>query len=161
MFKKFALLMFFVFPVIAEERMWFESEKIGDFSIGLSEQALTKKLHCKFERGKEIFEEAGGLYHQLYNCPATGISFDLSSERRGGKKTIASVEINSPSQLKTKRGIQIGDTEAQVIKAYHDVNDVDGTEPKKVFVAGSVYGGLFFEFHNGKVVSIMLGAGAE
>jgi hypothetical protein len=161
MFKKFALLIFFVSSVMAEEQMWFETEKIGDFSIGLSEKILKKKLRCAFQRGKDVFEEADALYHQYWNCSTAGIGFDMSSENKGGKKTIDKIVITSPSKLKTKRGIQIGYTEAQVIKAYHDVNDIEETVPKKLFIAGSVYGGLFFEFQNGRVVSIMLGAGAE
>ena len=166
MFKKsFSLLIFslffFVAPLMAEETSWLDTEKIGEFSTGLSEKILKKKLACDFKRGKEELWGADGLYHQTWDCAAAGISFEMSSGRKGGSKIIDRITIKTPSKLKTKRGIQIGSSEQQVIKAYNDVKDVQVTVPKESFVAGSVYGGLFFDFKNGKVSSIMLGAGAE
>lgn len=163
--RKFSLLIFFLFfcvvPVMAEDSSWLETEKIGEFSTGMSEKVLKKKLICDFKRGKEELWGADGLYHQTWDCHAAGISFELSSGRKGGNKIIDRITIMAPSKLKTKRGIQIGSSEQQVIQAYNDVKDVQGTVPKESFVAGSVYGGLFFDFKNGKVTSIMLGAGAE
>ena len=165
MLKKIIAGLFFLYSTIetgrAEEHLLSESEKIGEFSEGMSAKKLKKKLHCAFKLDKEIMTEADGLYHQTWDCPALGIRFDMSSGRKGGDKTINQITIVAPSQLKTGRGIQIGSTEQQVIKAYNDVKDVQGTVPHETFVAGSVYGGLFFQFKNGKVDSIMLGAGAE
>jgi hypothetical protein len=163
--KVFLAFMFFLlFPVFVnaeEESSWLESEKIGEFSTGMKEQVLKKKLACNFKRGKEELWGADGLYHQSWDCLAAGISFEMSSERKGGKKSIDKIIVKAPSKLKTKRGIQIGSSEAEVIQAYNDVKDVQGTVPKETFVAGSVYGGLFFDFQDGRVSSIMLGAGAE
>lgn len=162
MFKKiFVLLFFSVAAVMAAEHSWLDSEKIGEFSTGMSDKSLKKKLNCAFKLGEDTMWGADGLYHQTWDCPTVGISFDMSSGRKGSGKTINQISIAAPSKLKTKRGIQIGSSEQQVIKAYHDVKDAQGTIPHEMFVAGSVYGGLFFQFKNGKVESIMLGSGAE
>lgn len=156
-----SLLFFYAIPVLAKQSSWVESEKIGEFAIGLSEKSLKKKLNCKFKRNKEIHWEADGLYHQAWHCKASGIRFSMISERKGGRKKVDNIIIMAPSKLKTKRGIEIGSTEKQVIQAYKDVKDAKSSVAKEVFVAGSVYGGLFFSFQDGKVTSIMLGAGAE
>jgi hypothetical protein len=145
----------------AEEYSWLDSEKIGNFSTGMSGKDIHKQLTCAFKYGKEEVWEADGLYHQSWDCPASGISFEMSSGRKGGNKNVDRISITVPSKLKTKRGIGIGSTEQQVIQVYNDVKDVQGTVSKEVFIAGSVYGGLFFYFKDGKVTSIILGAGAE
>lgn len=161
LFSSIFVLFFWVTPVPAEESSWLDSEKIGEFSTGTSEKVLKKKLNCAFKLGEDTLWGADGLYHQSWECPALGISFDMSSGRKGSGKIINQISIAAPSKLKTRRGIQIGSREQQVIKAYQDVKDVQGTIPHEMFVAGSVYGGLFFQFKNDKVESIMLGSGAE
>ncbi len=162
MSKKIFLFLFFsVTAAMAAEHTWLDSEKIGEFSMGMSDKNLKQKLNCAFKLGEDTMWGADGLYHQTWDCPSLGISFDMSSGRKGGKKIINQISIAAPSKLKTRRGIQIGSSEQQVIKAYQDVKDMQGTIPHEMFVAGSVYGGLFFQFKNDKVESIMLGSGAE
>jgi len=165
MLKHISLSILFLFLVttlaIAEESSWLKGEKIGDFFIDMDEKTLKEKLTCDFKRDEEQLWGADGLYHQTWNCQSKGISFDMSTNQKGGSKTITNITIKSPSLLKTKRGIHIGSSEQEVIQAYHDVKDIEATVPKETFVAGSVFGGLFFDFQNGKVVSIMLGAAAE
>jgi hypothetical protein len=166
MFKKFFLLLTFflltqITPVMAEEFSFLNGEKIGDFSLGQSEKELKNKIHCTLKRGPDTLWGADGAYHQTWDCYDGGISFDMVSNSKGGAKTIASITISTPSKLKTKRGIQIGDSEQAVIQAYQNEKDADATTPTEVFVAGSVYGGLIFQFKDGKVESIFLGASAE
>ncbi|KIM12908.1 MAG: hypothetical protein KU38_03030 [Sulfurovum sp. FS08-3] len=165
MFRVLLLSLFFLFlstPLFAaEESSWLESETIGDFSMEMEEKSLKEKLICDFKRDKEQWWGADGLYHQTWSCPSRGIDFDMSSQRKGGSKIITRITITAPSQLKTKRGIGIGSSEQEVIRAYNNVKESQATRPKETFVAGSVFGGLFFDFQNGKVVSIMLGAAAE
>ena len=72
-----------------------------------------------------------------------------------------SITLAAPCTLATKRGIRIGSTEQEVKKAYKkDWNKEDSTSSGR-FVAGSIYGGIVFEFQNGKVSRIFLGAAAE
>jgi hypothetical protein len=154
-------LMINITPVAAEEFSFLNQEKIGDLSLGQSEQVVKSKLHCPLKRGPDTLWEADGIYHQTWDCYDAGISFDMVSNRKGGTKTIASITISTPSKLKTKRGIQIGDSEQAVIQAYQNEKDEEASRATEVFVAGSIYGGLIFQFQNGKVESIFLGAGAE
>jgi hypothetical protein len=166
MFKKIFLLTILfllvqVAPVTAEEVSFLNGEKIGDFSLGQSEKELKNKIHCPLKRGPDTLWEADGIYHQTWDCYDAGISFDMVSDREGGSKTIASIMISAPSTLKTQRGIGIGSSEQAVIQAYQHEKDAEATMPTEVFVAGSVYGSLMFQFQNDQVTSIFLGAGAE
>lgn len=163
--KIFSLITLFllvtVFPVVADEFSLLKEERIGDFSIGLSEKTIKEKVPCSLKRGKEELWGADGIYHQTWDYPACGLSFGMSSEQKGGRKTVDSITVTAPSTLKTKRGIQIGSSEQDVIKAYnHDRNAEDSIE-KQVFVAGSIYGGLVVNFKNNRVTELFLGAGAE
>lgn len=165
MFKKISLLLFCllvtVFPVVADEFSLLNEEKIGDFHLGLSEKDLKEKVSCSLTRGKEEMWGADGIYHQTWDYPDCGLSFNMSSEQKGGNKVVDSISVTSPSTLKTKRGIQIGSSDQAVIKAYGQDKATDADSDKQEFVAGSIYGGLFFHFENNKVTSIFLGAGAE
>jgi hypothetical protein len=148
-------------PVLADNLSFMQDERIGEFRLGLSEKELKQQLHCSVKRGDDVEWGTDGLYHQTWDCYEEGISFDMVSNRKGGAKKLASITITAPSQLKTKRGIQIGSSEQAVIQAYQQEKDAEASQPKELFVAGSVYGGLTFQFDNDKVVSIFLGASAE
>lgn len=163
--KKFLLiplwLLVVAFPVAADEFALLNAEKIGDFKLGLSETELKNKINCPLTMGKEEMWGADGLYHQTWDYPACGLSFGMSSGQAGGSKTVDSITMTAPSTLKTKRGIHIGSTEQAVMKAYGREKDAHASKAHEIFVAGSVYGGVFFDFKHNKVTSIFIGAGAE
>ena len=87
----------------------------------------------------------------------------MSAASRGAPQSLGSLRASSSCNLKTKRGVGLGSTWAEVDKAYGDVHDLEGLDPddKLSYTAGSVYGGVFFFFEAGKVESIFMGAGAE
>lgn len=165
MFTKLPLLMLFslaaAFPVVADEFSLLNEEKLGDFKMGLSETDLKKKVSCPLKREEEQLWGADGIYHQVWHYPACGLSFSMSSVQKGGSKSVDGITVTSPSVLKTKRGIQIGSTEKAVTKAYGRDKNTEDSVPKETFVAGSLYGGLIFNFKNNRVTEIFLGASAE
>ena len=135
-------------------------ERIGNLRIGLTEADLKKAIECTLKRGPENLWGADGMYHQAWQCPACGLDFGMVSEKRGGKKVVESITLTAPCALATKRGIRIESTEQEVRKAYKkDWNKEDSSQDS--FVAGSVYGGIIFQFCKGKVDRIFLGAAAE
>lgn len=69
--------------------------------------------------------------------------------------------ITSPSTLQTQRGIRIGSTEQEVIKAYGRFQNAEDSKPGELLVAGSIFGGAMFNFHQGRVSGIFIGAAAE
>jgi hypothetical protein len=137
-------------------------ERIGELRLGLMENDVPANIPCKPQKGKELFQAATGEYVQTWKYPECGIALEMSSERKRGAKVVASITLTSPGKLATGRGIHLGSTEAEVIKVYGRYRDQEGSGEKgKKFVAGSVYDGMIFDFQNGKVVRIFLGAAAE
>jgi len=136
-------------------------ERIGSLRIGLHESDLKKAIDCDLKRGPETLWGADGEYHQTWQCPACGLKLGMVSEKRGGMKSVESITLTAPCTMATKRGIRIGSTEQAVRKAYKkDWNKEDSTQSGS-FVAGSIYGGILFQFKDGKVSRIFLGAAAE
>ena len=136
------------------------SERIGDLREGLSESALKGKIDCQPTRGRETLWGADGAWHQDWVYKDCGLVLGMSSEKKGGRKSIESISVSAPSTLRTKRGIKIGSTTAEVKKAYQRYWNKGDSEDGD-FVAGSIYGGLIFTFERGKVTAIFLGAAAE
>jgi hypothetical protein len=137
-----------------------KNERIGNLRIGLSEAKIKQAIDCKPKREPEQFWGADGAYHQKWKYANCGITLGMVSAQKGANKSIESITIFHPSRLSTKRGIRIGSTESAVIKAYQAEADRSSSK-SGTFVAGSVYGGLIFQFQNGKVSQIFLGAAAE
>ena len=150
------------FSVMAEKDIskLLQNEHIGDFKIDMLGKDLMTKLPCSLTLGKEEPWGADGFFHQTWTCYKQGVKFDMVSEKKGGEKTIVSVTITAPSKLKTKQGIHIDSSAQEVAHAYGREKDSE-VSTKDVFVAGSAYGGLVFQFKEGRVASIFLGASAE
>ena len=90
-----------------------------------------------------------------------GISLGMVAKNKGGPLSIWSITITSPSKLQTQRGIRIGSTEAEVVKAYGRFRSAEDSRPGEFFVAGSIFGGVMFDFQQGRVKRIFIGAAAE
>jgi hypothetical protein len=138
-----------------------EKEKIGKLHIGLSEREVKQIIPGKPTRGPEKWWGADGQYHQEWKYPDVGITLGMVSKKKSGIKSIESITITSPSKLQTQRGIRIGSTEQEVIKAYGHFQNAEDSKQGEFFVAGSIFGGVMFNFHQGRVSSIFIGAAAE
>jgi hypothetical protein len=139
-----------------------KQERIGKLQIGLAEEEVYRIVtsKCAMKAGLEKLWGADGAYHQEWDYPNCGITLSMVSNQKGGSKSIESITLVRPSRLSTKRGIRIGSTEKVVKKAYKAEWNRE-TNNSESFVAGSIYGGLIFQFQNGKVSKIFLGAAAE
>jgi hypothetical protein len=85
----------------------------------------------------------------------------MVSEKRSGTKSVESISLTAPCTMATKRGIRIGSTEQTVRKAYKKDWNREDSICAGEFVGGSIYGGIIFQFKDGKVSRIFLGAAAE
>lgn len=137
------------------------TERIGALRIGLSEGEVIKRIHCILKRGPEELWDADGAYHQKWEYVGCGITLGMVSEKKGTPKLVESILLVNPGILKTKRGIRIGSTAQEVMKAYKSQWNREDSTIFGCFVAGSIYGGILFNFENGKVSRIYLGAAAE
>jgi hypothetical protein len=139
------------------------SESLGDLSLGMKAAQVSKLLGDPASKGAVEEWAATGEFAQEWRYPDLGLSLFMSASTRHGPQTLSSLRAKAPSTLLTARKIGIGSTRAAVEAAYGDVQDEEGLDPgdDSMFVAGSIYGGVFFGFEEGKVESIFMGAGAE
>jgi len=151
---------FMVSTAWAAKEFPYDKEQLGQMHLGLSAQAVQQLIPGKPVLGPDELMGADGLYHQEWKYPQAGISLDMTSEKQGGPKSIASISVTGPSTLKTQRGIGIGSSAAAVAKAYGLFRNAEDSTPER-FVAGSIFGGVIFNFEQGRVSSIFIGAAAE
>ncbi len=137
------------------------AESFGELSIGLTDTEVIQILGEPQSKEEQQFWGADGLYHQKWNYPQQGLILDMAAETEQSFGMISSIRVKAPSQLKTRRGIGIGDSSAKVKQAYTQEADEAAPISSDFFVAGSVYGGLIFEFQNDQVIEMFLGAVAE
>jgi hypothetical protein len=137
------------------------SESLGGLRLGLPGKDVLKLLGPPAKRGELVFQEADGNYVQDWHYPDKGIELLMSAgEKKSGVKTIANITASAPCTFATRKGIKIGDAESAARKAYTEHVDRESSDPGTL-VVGSVYGGIIFNFSNGKVSQIFYGAAAE
>jgi hypothetical protein len=144
----------------ADEFDW-TKESMGKLRPDLSEKDVKQIIPGKPSRGPEQLWGADGEYHQEWKYPDGGITLGMVSKKKGGPKSIWSITIISPSTLQTSKGIHIGSTEPEVEEAYGRFRNAEDSKKGEVLVAGSIFGGLIFNFQQGKVSRIFIGAAAE
>ena len=138
-----------------------KKETVGPLRLDMTEAQIAQALAGKPARGREQKWEADGLYHQKWSYGAQGLKLGMAAEKKGGAKTLASIECAARCTLKTSRGIGIGSTLEDVQKAYAAEFNKEDSKLPGAFVAGSIYGGLMISFKGGKVDGMFLGPAAE
>lgn len=137
-----------------------DSEHLGPMKLGLPAKAVVAAVGQPAKKTGWTMEGATGTWIQTWTWPARGLTAIMGAQSKGGALSVDRVWIDGKSTLATARGIRLGATRAQVVKAYgKDINE-DESSPEQA-VVGSIYGGLMLSFKSGKVVQIFLGAGAE
>ena len=129
------------------------AESLGGLRLGLPEKDVLKLLGSPATRGKLVFQEADGNYVQDWHYPDKGIELLMSAgEKKSGVKTIANITASAPCTFATRKGIKIGDAESAARKAYAEHVDRETSDPGTL-VVGSIYGGIIFNFTEGKVAA--------
>lgn len=138
-----------------------EEESLGQLKIGRVATEVLQLLGSPTKKSNSSFWAADALHHQDWYYSKKGITLNMVSEMADKQQEVASIKLISPSKLRTKRGIGIGSSFDEVVRAYGKEQDQENSIPFKYFVAGSIYGGLIFSFENDRVAEIFLGAAAE
>lgn len=146
----------------AAER-FYAGERIGGISIGMTSRALIQELGAPTRKSGREFAEYSGGYEERWEWAGKGLAVTMGSDDKRGPQSVLMVVIDAPSELKTQRGVGLGESADRVRKLYADVKAAESDDEiaDEVFVAGSIYGGLFFMFEAGKVQTIVLGPSAE
>jgi hypothetical protein len=118
-------------------------------------------------KGEVIEWEATGDRVSEWVWDDRGLQLDMAETDSGF--TVLSISISAPCQETTSRGVGIGTSFDEVDRIYGEFRGVgrneDEEEPEQwdsnQIIVGSIYGGTFFDFADGRVVRIFVGAGAE
>ena len=154
------------------------SDSLGGLRHGQKGTEVIKLYGEPKSKGENVEWEALGEYVQEWRYPDQGFTLQLSSEEKDGAKTVIIIKADKTCKLATARGIRIGSTWAELLKAYGDVWEREQGEapgkpadakaiaaavdhPQDTFVAGTIYGGVIFTLEKGRVTEIFIGAGAE
>jgi hypothetical protein len=136
-----------------------KNETLGKLKLGLdSKKAIAELGNPETKWAVELWG-ADGLYHQTWTYESAGIGLNMSGNDSLNME-IWSLNFYAPCTLKTSRNIGIGSSIDEVKAAYkEELNETYSTY--KSLVAGSVYGGIIFNFENWKVSSVFIGSAAE
>lgn len=136
-----------------------ETESIGLIKIGSTDKEAAKFLGDSCEKSKPEIYGADGLMHCEWRYIKSGVTLGLVQNEK--KYNICSISISKPCDLKTARGIGIGTQRKDVLKAYEQEINPEASGENSQITAGSVYGGIIFDFEKDIVSGIFIGAAAE
>jgi hypothetical protein len=136
-----------------------DTETIGDLKLSLKIEDLKRILGEASKKSTIEIWEADGEYHQSYEYTDKGIEIGLYGEK-DIDKTVDMINIQAPCNLKTSKGIKLGDSYKLVEAAYIEYINPQFTDSTTITV-GSIYGGIIFNFKENSLNSIFIGAAAE
>ena len=138
------------------------AESFGGLKLGIADTEVVALLGEPKKRDRPEMWGADGQYHGSWHYPDVGLKLDLAGDKRKGPTRLTSITATAPTTFRSSRGVGIGDPRTAVEAAYGKDRAPDGGDDPDSFVAGSIYGGVFFQFDDKKNVSeIFFGAGAE
>ncbi len=137
-------------------------ENFGPLKLGQDLVETQKAIGPPGAKANAVEWAADGMLHEDWSWYSYGLILNISSEvkSKDTNKKIFTITASAPCEFKTKAGLGIGNTYAEVQAAYHRNIDPEATDKTQITV-GSVYGGIIFSFTNDKVSKVFLGAQAE
>jgi hypothetical protein len=137
-----------------------QKESLGLLKYGMDEKAVTDGLGVAEEKSEAVEWGSDGLIHQSWYYKSKGI--ELNMVKKENKFNVFTIKISKPCEYKTKKGIGIGSTKADVQASYEkEINEAENSSDGASLVAGSIYGGVIFTFEGDAVTDIFIGAAAE
>jgi hypothetical protein len=143
------------------------SETFDGIRVGMRADAVQLLLGPPDEKGTPVEMGATGMFEADWRWKSRGLTTRMGAASADAEPSVSGMEIAGASTLRTSRDIALGATRAEVEAMYEDAlgkgrqPDEPNPDNERLLVLGSVYGGTFFRFENGKLVSIYVGAGAE
>lgn len=137
-----------------------KSDGVGAIKINMSESDLVEAIGEPKAKSSPEFWGADGLNHSDWDYEGKGLVINMAESPETKTYIVFSIKAIEPCTLKTARGIAIGDTKAEVLKAYAKEYDAASSDEYSL-VLGSVFGGMIISVDGGVVVEIFVGAAAE
>jgi hypothetical protein len=143
-----------------------DRESIGGVALGDPEARVVDSLGHPDHKGEVEVWEATGESVSSWAWKDEGVRLDMMKDE-GGAFSVLAISLAAPAKVTTSRGVGIGASFAEVDRIYGPYRHLgrEGDEPETwgadLIIVGTVYGGTFFTFTDGKVSEIFVGAGAE
>lgn len=138
-----------------------DMEHFGPVYLGQSEKDAVVALGAPDAKSKAQEWGADGMMHEDWTYKTAGLVVNMSFNKTGDPgKTVFSIKATAPCNFKTAAGAGVGSSYDEVKNLYAGNTDASVTGNAEIIV-GSVYGGIIFQFANGKASSVFLGAAAE
>ena len=138
-----------------------DKANFGPIKLGQYYRETQEVLGPPDTKSKPIEWAADGMLHEDWTWKKNGLVINMSSDKEIKDATIIhTITATSPCTFKTKAGLGIGSSYAEVQEAYKNNIDPEATDKTQITV-GSVYDGIIFSFKNDKVNQVFLGAQAE
>jgi hypothetical protein len=138
-----------------------DSEMLGQLKLGMNESNLIKAMGKPETKSEPEVWGADGMEHTTWTYTSKGLVFELAKEPGSKNESFMfSIMATAPCNLKTLRGIGIGDKKEVVLAAYSSEIDPSFSDEDAI-VIGSVFGGILVGLKNGSVQSIFIGASSE
>jgi len=139
-----------------------ENDGLGLITLRLDESELLHLLGEPEEKSDVEIWGADGLEHSSWSYASKGLEIGMAKQPDDTAPYLFSITATAPCTLATSRGISIGSSKDDVLKAYMDEIDPVANEDMDSWITvGSVYGGLGFAIEDGAVTYIFIGASAE
>ena len=137
-------------------------ETFGDIKIGQPHVKTIAAIGQPDKKSKLEEWGADGQMHTDWTYNSKGLTLNMSFAKGSTDTTgyVFSITADSKATFKTRAGMGMGNTYAEVQEAYKRDIDKESTTKDQITV-GSIYGGIIFSFKNEKVANIFLGAVAE
>lgn len=140
----------------AEKRV--TAEAFGPVRLGLTDAQLIKAIGAPAAKTPAVLEGATGQHVSDWKYPKLGLRLKMGADKKAGPFTVASFRLQPLCAYRSKHGVGIGSSAADIAKVYKGF-----VKPERSgqIIVGSEYLGLIFTMKGGKAVEIFVGAGAE
>jgi hypothetical protein len=130
-------------------------EQIGPITWAMSAETEARALLGKPQRGRreKLPAVSDDAFSELWKYPRQGLELRVIGP---GELSVLGVHIEAPSQLKTRKGVHIGSTRADVRAAYGDMLDPAKVKDDDATWTVGYDRMLGFEFVGDEVVGISL-----
>jgi hypothetical protein len=139
-----------------------ENDGLGLIKLRLSESELIHLLGEPEATSDAEIWGADGLEHSNWSYASKGLEIGMAQLPDDTEAHVFSISATAPCTLATSRGISIGSSKDDVLKAYKNEIDPNANDDTDSWITiGSVYGGIGLGIEEGAVSYIFIGASAE
>lgn len=139
-----------------------ENEGLGLIMLRLGENELLYLLGEPETKSDAEIWGSDGLAHSSWSYASKGLDIGMAKLPDDTEAYVFSITATAPCTLATSRGISIGSSKDDVLKAYMgEIDPAANEDPDSWITVGSVYGGIGIGIEDSAVTYIYIGASAE